>query len=176
MVCIFGDGACGAGALHETLNLAAVWKLPLLLVCNNNQYSVSTPCREVLAPPRLADLAQPFGIAGRTVDGMDVCAVRDAVLPLREQARAGAGPAFLECVSYRFEPHSTSTREHRPAAEIASWKARCPIRSLSERLLREGLADAPTLAEPPARGRARDGRGGALRRGRSGPGRFGGPA
>lgn len=145
--CIFGDGACGAGALHETLNLAAVWKLPLLLVCNNNQYSVSTPCREVLAPPRLADLARPFGIPARTVDGMDVCAVRDAVQLLLTQTRAGGGPAFLECVTYRFEPHSTATREHRPAAEIAAWKARCPIRALSDRLLRADLADAATLAE-----------------------------
>ena len=73
VACLFGDGACGAGALHETLNVAALWKLPLLLVCDNNQYSVSTPRSEALSPNLLSDLAKPFGIPAISVDGMDAC-------------------------------------------------------------------------------------------------------
>src|SRR5207244_1115097 len=99
VACLFGDGACGAGSLHETLNLAALWKLPLLLVCCNNQYSVSTPVQEALAPKRLSDLAQPFGIRGQTVDGMDAVAVRVAAQAAATGVRAGSGPFFLECVT-----------------------------------------------------------------------------
>jgi len=138
VACIFGDGACGSGALHETMNIAALWKLPLLLVCDNNQYSVSTPRTEALAPARLSDLAQPFGIPSMTVDGMDVLAVRDAALSFADRARGGQGASFLECVSYRFATHSTSTRETRPAEEVRAWKARCPIEQLAGRLQTEG--------------------------------------
>ncbi|MDR3418134.1 MAG: thiamine pyrophosphate-dependent dehydrogenase E1 component subunit alpha [Nevskia sp.] len=134
VACIFGDGACGAGALHETLNIAALWQLPLLLVCDNNQISVSTPRSEALAPQRLSDLAQPFGIPGATVDGMDVLAVRDAAQRFADRARSGSGPALLECVSWRFATHSTSTRDTRPAGEIEAIKARCPIKRLTAEL------------------------------------------
>ena len=142
VACIFGDGACGAGALHETMNIAALWKLPLLLVCDNNQYSVSTPQAEGLAPAQLSDLAKPFGIPGTTVDGMDVVAVRDAVRSFAERARAGQGPSFLECISYRFATHSTATRETRPADELRAWKARCPIDTFATRLRTEGALSA----------------------------------
>ncbi|MGP0094550.1 MAG: thiamine pyrophosphate-dependent dehydrogenase E1 component subunit alpha [Xanthobacteraceae bacterium] len=137
--CIFGDGACGAGALHETLNLAALWKLPLVFVCDNNQYSVSTPASQALAPARLSDLAGPFGIRGVTVDGMDVRAVRDAALPLIEAARSGHGPAFIECISYRFASHSTASREIRSAEELARANEHCPIRRLAAQLQAEGV-------------------------------------
>ena len=109
------------------MNMAAIWKLPLLLICNNNQYSISTRASAVLAPRSLADLALPFGIPAKTVDGMDVLAVRDAAQDMTKNIRGGAGPGFLECISYRFSTHSTATSETRPAAEIAEWKARCPI-------------------------------------------------
>ena len=124
---VFGDGACGSGALHETLNIAALWRLPLVLVCNNNGYSVSTPRAEALAPRQLSDLAGPFGIPGTTVDGMDVVAVEDAAREFVERARSGSGPSFLECVSHRFATHSTSTRETRAVEELAAAKSRCPI-------------------------------------------------
>jgi TPP-dependent pyruvate/acetoin dehydrogenase alpha subunit len=143
VVCIFGDGACGAGILHETLNLAALWKLPLVLVCCNNQYSVSTPARAALAPQQLSDLARPFGIPAQTVDGMDVVVVRDAARQAVTRARAGDGPFFLEAVAYRFAPHSTSARESRPEDEIQSWKARCPIALLGGRLCAAGVLDEP---------------------------------
>jgi pyruvate dehydrogenase E1 component alpha subunit len=146
VACMFGDGACGSGALHETLNIAALWKLPLVLVCDNNQLSVSTPRAQALAPDRLSDLAAPFGVPAASVDGMDVLAVRQAAAAFLERARAGGGPAFLECVSERFSTHSTATRETRPAARMAAIRARCPIARLSGQLLAEGALDAAGLA------------------------------
>jgi TPP-dependent pyruvate/acetoin dehydrogenase alpha subunit len=138
VACIFGDGACGSGALHETLNMAAIWKLPLLLVCNNNQYSISTPAAQALAPRQLANIALPFGIPAQTVDGMDVLAVREAAQQFTAAIRSGKGPAFLECVSYRFLTHSTATRETRPAVELEEWKRRCPILRLMSHLTEVG--------------------------------------
>jgi TPP-dependent pyruvate/acetoin dehydrogenase alpha subunit len=146
VACLFGDGACGAGGLHETLNIAALWKLPLVLVCDNNQLSVSTPRAEALAPARLSDLAAPFGIPGETVDGMDVDAVAEAARAFLERARAGEGPAFLECLSERFSSHSTATRETRSAEAMAAIRDRCPIRRLARQLQAEGVLDAAGLA------------------------------
>jgi TPP-dependent pyruvate/acetoin dehydrogenase alpha subunit len=138
-VCIFGDGACGSGALHETLNIAALWKLPLVLVCDNNQIAIATPRSQALAPVRLSDLATPFGIAGTTVDGMNVISVREAAATLTANARAGHGPGLLECVSERFYSHSTATRETRSARERAVARARCPILRLRCQLEAEGV-------------------------------------
>jgi pyruvate dehydrogenase E1 component alpha subunit len=147
VACVFGDGACGSGALHETLNVAALWKLPLLFVCDNNQYSVSTPRSEALAPERLSDLAKPFGIPGLTVDGMDVLAVRDAATGFVDRARAGHGPSFLECVSHRFASHSTLTRDTRSAEEMTAIRELCPIRRLASRLQADGTLSAAALGE-----------------------------
>ena len=144
-VCLFGDGACGAGALHETMNVAALWRLPLLLVCDNNLYSVSTPRAAALAPRHLSDLAAPFGISARTVDGMDLRVVRQAAVELAEQVRSGGGPAFLECVSRRFATHSTSARESRAEAELAADRALDPIVRLENALLAEGSLSAEAL-------------------------------
>lgn len=143
VACVFGDGACGSGTLHETLNMAAIWKLPLLLVCDNNQYSVSTPATQALAPHPLASLASPFGIPFQTIDGMDVLAVRRATRDLTNDIRLGKGPAFLECITYRFSTHSTATRETRPISELKDWRTRCPILHLTSHLIAEGsLSDA----------------------------------
>ncbi len=145
-LCLFGDGACGAGALHETLNIAALWKLPLVLVCNNNGLSVSTPPSRALAVEPLSDLAAPFGIPHASIDGMDAQAVRDAAATFVEHARGGKGPAFLECRSERFFSHSSASRETRSRAEMEGVRARCPIARLTGKLVGEGLADADRLA------------------------------
>ena len=147
VACMFGDGACGSGALHETLNIAALWRLPLLLVCDDNQYSISTPRTAALAPERLSDFAHPFGVEGVTVDGMDALAVRDAAKTLADKVRSGGGPAFLECISDRFRTHSTSTRETRTAVELAAARERCPIRRYKARLLSEGVLAAHEIEE-----------------------------
>lgn len=145
VACMFGDGACGAGALHETLNIAALWRLPLLFVCNNNHYSVSTPRSAALAPEQLSELARPFGMPAVTVDGMDVMAVRDAAHQLTQDIRAGKGPAFLECISHRFTPHSTSARESRSRTEMQAVQALCPIARLSSLMLASGQIDRAGL-------------------------------
>jgi TPP-dependent pyruvate/acetoin dehydrogenase alpha subunit len=141
VACIFGDGACGSGALHETLNIAALWNLPLLFVCDNNQYSVSTRRADALAPHRLSDLAAPFGIPAMTIDGMDVAAVADAANVYAGQARAGRGPAFLECVCDRFATHSTATAETRSPEALHAMQMRCPIERLASQLVADGTAD-----------------------------------
>ncbi len=146
VACIFGDGACGAGVLHETLNIAALWRLPLVFVCDNNGLSIATPRPAALAPAKLSDLAAPFGIPRATVDGMDVIAVRDQALAFVQAARAGGGPAFLECLSERFFSHSTGTRETRSAETMAAVRTRCPIRALEARLRAEGALDDVVLA------------------------------
>jgi pyruvate dehydrogenase E1 component alpha subunit len=147
VACVFGDGACGGGSLHETLNIAALWKLPLLLVCDNNQYSVSTSRAAALAPKLLSDIAKPFGVPAKTVDGMDVMAVLSAAQSFAELARSGGGPSFLECVSFRFSSHSTATRDTRGATELNAARSRCPIELLAGRLAAEGLLNPVLRAE-----------------------------
>lgn len=139
---LFGDGACGAGSLHETLNMAAVWKLPLFFVCNNNQLSVSTRRADALAPKRLSDLGMSFGLPSQTVDGMDVEKVADTARVAAQTLRDGGGPVFLECLSQRFTAHSTSARETRSPAELARIRADCPIPREIGRLRAAGLIDS----------------------------------
>jgi TPP-dependent pyruvate/acetoin dehydrogenase alpha subunit len=147
-VILFGDGAFGAGALHETLNIAASLKLPLLFVCNNNQLSVSTPRAEVLAPKNLSDIGLAFGLPAWTVDGMNVETVSAAMTRAVDHVRSQHGPAFLEFNSYRFSSHSTTARETRSAAELATIHALCPIAAYRKMLTERGslnLDDATQL-------------------------------
>lgn len=142
VVILFGDGACGAGALHETLNMAALWKLPLLFVANNNQYSVSTLREAAIAAKNLSDIGATFGLPTWVVDGLDVNAVADAAAEAAAHVRAGNGPAFLECSSIRLRSHSTTARETRSRAELAELQTRCPIVREVTRQQAEGLLDA----------------------------------
>jgi pyruvate dehydrogenase E1 component alpha subunit len=146
VACIFGDGACGAGILFEALNLASTWKLPLIFVCDNNGYSISTEASSVLGARTLSDLAVPFRIPASTVDGMNVLEVTAAMIEAAGRARSGGGPAFIECCSCRFFPHSTLTRETRAPEEIARGRARCPIRRLEGRLRERNEVDDAILA------------------------------
>jgi TPP-dependent pyruvate/acetoin dehydrogenase alpha subunit len=143
---LFGDGAFGAGALHEVLNIAVTWKLPLLFVCNNNQLSVSTPRSSALAPKNLSDIGRTFGIPSKTVDGMDVDLVAGAAREAADWVRNGRGPAFLEFISYRFSSHSTTARETRNRAQLEEIRARCPIAKQTAVLLEEGVIDAKAEA------------------------------
>jgi TPP-dependent pyruvate/acetoin dehydrogenase alpha subunit len=131
---MFGDGACGQGVLHETLNIAANWRLPLLFVCNNNQLSVATARSAALAPRRLSDLGKTFGLPSATVDGLDLEAVTDEIRNGVASVRAGHGPTFVECISTRLRSHSTTARETRSRDELAKLRERCPIRTLIKRL------------------------------------------
>jgi TPP-dependent pyruvate/acetoin dehydrogenase alpha subunit len=127
-VCFFGDGASNEGAFHEGMNFAAVRKLPIVFVCENNLYGASTPFAAVSALPDVADRAAAYGIPGRVVDGMDVLAVREAGEAAVAAARAGEGPTLLECKTYRFVGHSRSdARGYRESEEETAWKERDPI-------------------------------------------------
>jgi TPP-dependent pyruvate/acetoin dehydrogenase alpha subunit len=139
-VCFFGDGASNEGAFHEGMNFAAVRRLPIVFVCENNLYGASTPFAAVSALPDVADRAAAYGIPGRVVDGMDVLAVREAGAQAVAAARAGDGPTLLECKTYRFVGHSRSdARGYRESEEEAAWKERDPIPRL-RMLLAEELA------------------------------------
>jgi TPP-dependent pyruvate/acetoin dehydrogenase alpha subunit len=139
--CVFGDGACGAGALHETLNVAALWKLPLLFICDNNGYAVSTSVAHGLAAKELIDFAAPFGVQATAVDGTDVDAVIAAMEKSVQSIRAGGGPQFLEMRCGRMAPHSTLTKEKRPATELQWLEASDPIRTYERRLRDSGILD-----------------------------------
>lgn len=145
-LCLFGDGACGSGALHETMNVAALWRLPLVLVCSNNGYAVSTPVRQGLGPSRLIDLAAPFRIPARQADGSDLDEVTQVVGEAVAGARAGHGPAFVEFLTARLASHSTSTKEERSSEEMERLGARDPLPLYEQRLRSEGLLDEGLLA------------------------------
>lgn len=135
-VCFFGDGASNEGAFHEGMNFAAVRRLPIVFVCENNLYGASTPFGAVSALVDVADRAAAYGIPGHVVDGMDVVAVREAGALAVANARAGDGPTLLECKTYRFVGHSRSdARGYRAAEEEAVWKERDPIPRLRSALV-----------------------------------------
>jgi TPP-dependent pyruvate/acetoin dehydrogenase alpha subunit len=134
-VCFFGDGAANEGAFHEGLNFAAVQRLPVVYVCENNLYGASTPWARVSLVADVADRAAAYGVPGRVVDGMDVLAVREAAEGAVAAARAGKGPTLLECKCYRFVGHSRSdARGYRSRDEEAEWAARDPIARLCAEL------------------------------------------
>jgi len=141
-VAFFGDGAVGNGAFHEGLNLATIWDLPVLFVCENNLYATEVPFSTVTRQPSVAARAASYGLPGIEVDGNDVLAVHRAAGEAVDRARAGGGPTLLECKTYRTRPHSEGMREagYRTQDEINEWKARDPITRLRHLLLREEVA------------------------------------
>ena len=140
-VCFFGDGAANQGVLYETMNMAALWKLPLIHVCENNQYGQYSPWREVTASERIATLSQHFSIPGETVDGMDVLAIFQATQKAVERARGGDGPSFIEAITYRYHGHHIGDLKtpYRSQEEIQEWKKRDPLERLKVRLVQDGI-------------------------------------
>jgi len=138
--CFFGDGAVAEGEFHESLNLAALWRLPVLFVCENNLYAMGTAIERALAVSEIYRHAQSYGIPAQVVDGMDVVEVEAATRRAAEAVRAGAGPQLLENRTYRFCAHSMFDAElYRDKAEVERWKARDPIRCFSDWLLESGF-------------------------------------
>ena len=137
-VAFFGDGASNQGVFHESLNLASVWKLPIVFVCENNQYALSTSYRDTTSVDQVAERASAYGIPGRTIDGNDVVEVYEAVREAVERARAGGGPTLIEAMTYRWGGHSmrANIRDPRGEEEYASWMERDPLRR-AERELRD---------------------------------------
>lgn len=142
VIILFGDGASAAGGLYETLNIAALWRLPVLFVCNNNQLSVSTPRGAANAAQNIADIGATFGLWNCSVDGLDVRAVTWVANEAVDHVRSGNGPAFLECSSIRLRSHSTTARETRSREELAELRGHCPIEREIARLQEEGRIDA----------------------------------
>jgi acetoin:2,6-dichlorophenolindophenol oxidoreductase subunit alpha len=155
----FGDGASNAGYFHESLNIASLWRLPIVFVCENNGYAEFTPLSAHTVIERLTVHADKYGIPTATLDGQDVLAVRAAATEAVERARAGGGPTFLECLTYRLSGHYVGDpQRYREAAELAEWQERDPIRRLMGHLAAEGLDGAVDAAgvEREARARVED--------------------
>jgi len=135
-LCFFGDGASNLGRFHEGINLGAVWKLPVIYICENNLWAVSVPTSCSLAISNIADRAIGYGIPGIVVDGMDVMAVYEAAGEAVARARRGEGPTLIEAKTYRFRGHfEGDSGTYRPKEEIEEWLKRDPLKSFKEKLL-----------------------------------------
>lgn len=138
----FGDGAANRGDFHEALNLASLWNLPVIFICENNFYAKSAHIGRMVAGGSISNRAGGYGIEGHVVDGNDVALVHKATQEAIRKARQGLGPSLLEMQTYRFTVHSLPGRDkdqYRPKEEVENWKRRCPIKILEERLLAEGI-------------------------------------
>jgi pyruvate dehydrogenase E1 component alpha subunit len=142
--CFFGEGAMAEGAFHESMNLAALWQLPVLFCCENNLYAMGTALARSQSQPDLCAKAAAYRVTAAAVDGMDVVAVHDATRAAVAHVRSGQGPYFLEFQTYRFRAHSMFDPElYRDKAEVEQWKQRGPIHTYSARLKAQGLLDEP---------------------------------
>ncbi|MDE3113539.1 MAG: thiamine pyrophosphate-dependent dehydrogenase E1 component subunit alpha [Chloroflexota bacterium] len=146
-VVFFGDGAVQTGYFHECLNMAALWKAPVLLVCENNGYAEFTPRSAHTPVERVTRHAETYGIDARTVDGNDVVAVREAAAALVAPLRGGGGPALLECLTYRMRGHyEGDPARYREASELAEWKAKDPVRRCASAAVERGELSADDAA------------------------------
>lgn len=146
--CFFGDGAMAEGAFHESMNLAALWKLPVLFCCENNLYAMGTALERYESQTDLCTKARAYNVTAMAVDGMDVVAVHEAAKVAADQVRSGSGPVFLEYQTYRFRAHSMYDAElYRQKEEVDAWKTRGPLHTFSARLKAEGkLSEEEFLA------------------------------
>ena len=139
-ICFFGDGAANEGAFHEALNMAAVFNLPVVFVCENNHYGMSMSVEKAMKIDKISDRASSYGMPGVNVDGNDVIAVYNAVAEAVDRARSGGGPTLIENVTYRWRGHSKSDANvYRTKEEIEDWKKKDPIARLAEHMQTEGL-------------------------------------
>jgi pyruvate dehydrogenase E1 component alpha subunit len=146
-MCFFGDGAVAEGEFHESMNLAALWRLPVLFLCENNLYAMGTRLERAQAQIDLSVKARSYQMTAERVDGMDVLAVDQAARHAVDAIRRGEGPAFLECLTYRFRAHSMFDAElYRDKSEVELWKERDPITTFTARLKALGLATDAMVA------------------------------
>ena len=148
VACFFGDGASNNGTFHESLNMAAIWKLPIVFVCENNLYAMGTRISNVTAIDNIARRAIAYGMPGVTVDGNDAVDVFQAAREAVERARKGEGPTLLECQTYRHKGHSRfDPATYRPQEEVAEWMKRDPIVRLRKKLTEEQVLSEEEAAE-----------------------------
>jgi len=140
VLCYFGDGASNEGSFHESVNLAAIWDLPVVFFCENNMYGMSGPVKEMTRVEHIADRAAAYGIPGKVVDGTDVIEMLNATYEAVENARSGKGPSIIEAKTYRWKGHSKSDAKlYRTREEENEWKAKDGIKKFKEVLIAEGL-------------------------------------
>jgi pyruvate dehydrogenase E1 component alpha subunit len=148
VLAFFGDGASNQGTFHEAMNLSALWRLPVVWVCDNNQYGMGTRFDQTSAVPNVADRACAYNMPGYVVDGNDVLAVYEVACEARARALAGAGPTLVECKTYRHRGHSTFDKNtYRTQVEIDAWLKRDPIALFEQVLAGRGLLDDPLAAQ-----------------------------
>lgn len=148
VACFFGDGATNIGSFHEAVNLAAIWSLPVVFVCENNKYGASTAIEKVTRVPHVSDRAPAYGLPGRRVDGNDVEAVHGAMCEAADRARSGAGPTILELETYRLAGHSRSDPGHyRSQEEVAEWRTRDPLVLYEAQLLADAVLSPERVRE-----------------------------
>jgi len=143
-MCLFGDGASNTGAFHEALNLASIWKLPVVFVCENNQYAEAMPAREFVSCERVSDRAKGYGLEEISIDGNDVELARSTASQLIERTRKGEGPFLVEAVTYRIRGHYVGDPEstYRTKEEVAEWREKDPILLAGKKLLESGVAQS----------------------------------
>jgi pyruvate dehydrogenase E1 component alpha subunit len=153
VVSFFGDGAANQGVVHEAMNLAGLWKLPVIYVCENNQYAMTVRFDKSVAIKQLSERAAGYGFEGKTIDGNDVETVYREAQQAVVKARGGGGATFLECMTYRWDGHfgGDPGTAYRAKEEIEAWKQRCPIKRLRERLVGEGALTEEEFAAMSAR-------------------------
>jgi pyruvate dehydrogenase E1 component alpha subunit len=147
-VCLvaFGDGAANEGAFHEALNLASIWDLPIVFLCENNHYAMSMSVERAFNIERISQRACAYGIPGFTVDGNDLLAVYDAISTAARRARQREGPTLVESVTYRWRGHSRSDRQlYRTRDEVKAWQAKDPITRYAQRLVAAGFLGEPEV-------------------------------
>jgi TPP-dependent pyruvate/acetoin dehydrogenase alpha subunit len=145
-IAFFGDGALNQGLLHECMNMAAIWRLPAIFLCENNGFGEYTALEDVTAGSNLTDRGAAFGIPSSSIDGMDVLAVHAAVAEAVRRARAGDGPAFIICNTYRYGGHHSGDKQaYKDPDEARLWRERDPILRLSRHLIENGEADEAAL-------------------------------
>ena len=145
--CFFGDGAVAEGEFHESLNLAALWKLPVLFICENNLYAMGTRLERAQSQTDLVTKARSYAMTAESADGMDVLAVEAATTRAADAVRRGEGPMFLELRTYRFRAHSMFDAElYRDKSEVEAWKQRDPIATLTVSLKERGIATDALIA------------------------------
>jgi pyruvate dehydrogenase E1 component alpha subunit len=146
-VSFFGDGASNQGTFHESLNLASVWKLPVVFVCENNQFAISVPVSQSTSVKDIADRAVGYAMLGKVVDGNDVIAILDAFSECKERAKRGEGPSLIEAKTYRWKGHWTGDPEvYRTKEEVAAWMEKCPIKRFRKYLLDNSIATEDELS------------------------------
>ena len=142
-LCFFGDGATNIGYFHEAVNLAAVWDLPIVFICENNQYGMGTSVQRASAVEEIRQKAEGYGLPNSRVDGMELLEVRQAVEQAIAHVRSGAGPYFLECLTYRYRGHSMGDPErYRKQDEVRRWQEDDPIGRVEKQLMQDGVSQA----------------------------------